>query len=240
MFEFKSSSPLHALLISQANREYEQETRASKDITAATYTSQPNWTSQGFDSVPLEINKNTMQDETDPFFGAINSTTQSQEGTTGLGINASSSSSPASQDQVQQTQFPVTDTTTFSPSPQQQPQPHLQPGMSPAIQKGPVSLGLALGGSGFRRKPLFGPEDEDEEHGEDEEFRGLGDTHSSFIDSKTKKKKGQKDATFEELTRSEFDGEARRAEYEDEDEEDEDDADSETPLQPQEPIRGLE
>ncbi|KAG0252081.1 hypothetical protein BG011_007213 [Mortierella polycephala] len=182
-----------------------------------------------------------MQDETDAFFGAINSTTQSQESTTALGINASSSSSsPAPQEQLQQTQFPVTDTTTSSPSPQQQPQLHLQPGMSPAIQKGPVSLGLALGGSGFRRKPLFGPEDGDEEHGEDEEFGGSGDTHSSSIKSKAKKKKGRKDATFEELTRSEFDGETRDAEDEDEDDEDEDDADSETPLQPQERIRGLE
>ncbi|KAF9182137.1 hypothetical protein BGZ50_005103 [Haplosporangium sp. Z 11] len=176
-----------------------------------------------------------MQDETDAFFGAINSTTQSQEGTTPISTKTSSSS--ASQDQ-QQAQFLVTDTTTFLSEPQQQPQLHLQPGMSPAIQKGP-SLGLALGGSGFRRKPLFGPEDEDEENGEDEGFGGLGGTHSSSAESKAKKKKDRKNATFEELTRSEFDGETRGAEDE-EDDEDEDDADSETPLQPQEPIRGLD
>ncbi|KAG0213502.1 hypothetical protein BGX33_002867 [Mortierella sp. NVP41] len=120
-----------------------------------------------------------------------------------------------------------------------------QPGMSPAIQKGPVSLGLALGGSGFRRKPLFEPEEEDDDdYGSGEQGRN-------------------RSTAIEELTRSGFEnddggegqdspGRRRRrrgsrgdvgedgGEQGEEDEEEEEDANSETPLQPNEPIRGLE
>lgn len=113
-----------------------------------------------------------------------------------------------------------------------------QPGMSPAIQKGPVSLGLALGGSGFRRKPLFEPEDDDEDH-----YAGGGEQDKS------------RSSAIKELTRSgvdQEDGEAgqdpqgrrrRRSGIEageEGDDDEEEDADSETPLQPHEPIRGLE
>ena len=111
--------------------------------------------------------------------------------------------------------------------------------MSPAIQKGPVSLGLALGGSGFRRKPLFEPEDDGGDH-----YAGGGEHDKS------------RSSAIQELTRSggvdQEDGEAgqdsnvwgrRRNSIDNgedgEDDEDED-ADSETPLQPHEPIRGLE
>lgn len=114
-----------------------------------------------------------------------------------------------------------------------------QPGMSPAIQKGPVSLGLALGGSGFRRKPLFEPEEEDDDH-----YAGGGERDKS------------RSSAIQELTRSggfdQEDGEAgqdshgRRRQWsgidngEEGEDDEEEDADSETPLQPHEPIRGLE
>ncbi|KAG0276639.1 hypothetical protein BGZ96_003202, partial [Linnemannia gamsii] len=113
-----------------------------------------------------------------------------------------------------------------------------QPGMSPAIQKGPVSLGLALGGSGFRRKPLFEPEDDNEDH-----YAGVSEQDKS------------QSSAIQELTRPGFDqenGEAgqdlqgrrrRRSGIEaseEGDDDEEEDADSETPLQPHEPIRGLE
>ncbi|KAF9286060.1 hypothetical protein BGZ88_009274 [Linnemannia elongata] len=114
-----------------------------------------------------------------------------------------------------------------------------QPGMSPAIQKGPVSLGLALGGSGFRRKPLFEPEEEEDDH-----YAGGGEHDKS------------RSSAIQELTRSggfdQEDGEVEQDLHgrrrprngidngEDGEEDEEEDADSETPLQPHEPIRGLE
>jgi hypothetical protein len=129
----------------------------------------------------------------------------------------------------------------------------LQPGMSPAIQRG-TSLGLALGGSGFRRKPLFEPEEEDDEEFFDEEQEGL-DQKAAVGKSKKQlgRRKGTTARTFQSLTRSTDDAEDHDStldrtggdregeeEYEDGDEDDEEDADSETPLHPQEPIRGLE
>ncbi|KAG9067227.1 hypothetical protein KI688_012009 [Linnemannia hyalina] len=118
-----------------------------------------------------------------------------------------------------------------------------QPGMSPAIQKGPVSLGLALGGSGFRRKPLFEPEEEEEDDN-DHHYAGGGEHDKS------------RSSAIQELTRSggidQEDGEAQLDSHgqsrqwngtdngEDGEEDEEEDADSETPLQPHEPIRGLE
>lgn len=109
--------------------------------------------------------------------------------------------------------------------------PQHQPGMSPAIQKRGPSLGLALGGSSFRRKPLFGPDDDDNDDKSDSRQKSL-------------KGKGKKDRTFQDLTQSQddperLDGEQRDGEEEN-DEEEEEDANSETPLHPQETIRGLE
>ncbi|KAF9355441.1 hypothetical protein BGX26_006516 [Mortierella sp. AD094] len=120
-----------------------------------------------------------------------------------------------------------------------------QPGMSPAIQKGSVSLGLALGGSGFRRKPLFEPEDNDEGEGfEDNEGLGML-IPGNKSDKKVKRKGKSKTGTSEELTRSEFNATGDRDQIQEYDNEsegggDEEDANSETPLQPQESIRGLE
>lgn len=109
--------------------------------------------------------------------------------------------------------------------------PQHQPGMSPAIQKRGPSLGLALGGSGFRRKPLFGPDDDDNDD--------KGDSRQ-----KSHKGKGKKNRTFQDLTQSQDDSELldgeRRDGEEENDEEEEEDANSETPLHPQETIRGLE
>lgn len=111
-----------------------------------------------------------------------------------------------------------------------------QPGMSPAIQKRGPSLGLALGGSSFRRKPLFGPDDDDNDNGD-----------RSDPQNKVIKGKGKKDKTLQDLTQSPDDdpehfGERRDGEedHNDEEEEEEEDANSETPLHPQETIRGLE
>ncbi|KAF9115074.1 hypothetical protein BGX27_008997 [Mortierella sp. AM989] len=122
-----------------------------------------------------------------------------------------------------------------------------QPGMSPAIQKGSVSLGLALGGSGFRRKPLFEADDAEEGVENSEGLAMLVSGNTSF---KKNKKKGKDRAEFENLTRSEFEtmGDSGRTqdydnegeEGEEEEEEEEEDANSETPLQPQDNIRGLE
>ncbi|GJJ71365.1 chloride channel 3/4/5 [Entomortierella parvispora] len=121
----------------------------------------------------------------------------------------------------------------------------LQPGMSPAIQRG-TSLGLALGGSGFRRKALFGPEEADEEE-EDllEEEQGLDPKRvSGSGNGKSRKATRKGSRTLQNLTQSvdEEDDQAidRIDGVDEEDEDDEEDADSETPLQPQEPIRGLE
>ena len=122
----------------------------------------------------------------------------------------------------------------------------LQPGMSPAIQRG-TSLGLALGGSGFRKKALFGPEEEDEEEGELLGEEGLDSKRvSGSRNGKSRKTTRKGSKTFQTLTRSadeEDDQDVDRIDGVDEDEDDDDDeedADSETPLQPQEPIRGLE
>ncbi|KAF8979844.1 hypothetical protein BGZ52_004509 [Haplosporangium bisporale] len=109
--------------------------------------------------------------------------------------------------------------------------PQHQPGMSPAIQKRGPSLGLAPGGSSFRRKPLFGPDDDDNDD--------KGDSRQKSL-----KGKGKKDATFQELTQLQDDSELLDSERRDgeaeNDEEEEEDANSETPLHPQETIRGLE
>ncbi|KAG0077568.1 hypothetical protein BGZ93_001769 [Podila epicladia] len=110
-----------------------------------------------------------------------------------------------------------------------------QPGMSPAIQTRGPSLGLALGGSSFRRKPLFGPDDDDNDNGD-----------KSDRQKKAVKGKGKKEKTFQDLTQSPDDdpehfGERRDGdENHNDEEEEEEDADSETPLHPQETIRGLE
>lgn len=116
----------------------------------------------------------------------------------------------------------------FQPSVQQH-----QPGMSPAIQKRGPSLGLALGGSSFRRKPLFGPDDDDNDDRNDRPQKSV-------------KGKGKKDKAFQDLTQSPDDdpellGERRDGEEDHiEEDEEEEDANSETPLHPQETIRGLE
>lgn len=114
----------------------------------------------------------------------------------------------------------------------------LQPGMSPAIQRG-TSLGLALGGSGFRRKALFGPEEMDEDEGEDKDPNRVSGSGNGK--SRKSARKGSK--AIQTLTRSadgEDDQDVDRIEEEEDEDDDEEDADSETPLQPQEPIRGLE
>lgn len=202
---------------------------------------------------------NPMQDEADAFFGAIDSPNQ-QDTSTATAPAATSpfatlrpnSTTDASTPQGHQSPQPTLDTSTTLPSVASLPEHlRLQPGMSPAIQKGSVSLGLALGGSGFRRKPLFGPDEDD-----DEDDNGLGfageQAHAADLISPENRRAGKsrrknsKDATFRELTRSDFDGdETRTDEANEEGEDDEDDfldedADSETPLQPQEPIRGLQ
>ncbi|KAG0197375.1 hypothetical protein BGX28_009125 [Mortierella sp. GBA30] len=213
---------------------------------------------------------NPMQDEADAFFGAIDSprtitptTTPNNQSSQPNATSPSSAHHQAANiDESRsipavETTDTLDDTLDLSAHYITSPTEHdlrQQPGMSPAIQKGPVSLGLALGGSGFRRKPLFGPE-EDEEDDED----GFG--NYSFVGKRGddpsqsgneairkigKKKKKSKDTTFQELTRSEYEGderienEADEDEEEDDEEEQEEDADSETPLQPHEPIRGLE
>ncbi|KAG0375205.1 hypothetical protein BGX24_009410 [Mortierella sp. AD032] len=111
--------------------------------------------------------------------------------------------------------------------------------MSPAIQKGPVSLGLALGGSGFRRKPLFEPEEED-----DEDIGEEGKSRSSAIQELTQSsgfdhEDGGGEAGHDSLGRRRRRSSGIEDGIEGEDDEEED-AHSETPLQPHEPIRGLE
>ncbi|KAG0274820.1 hypothetical protein BGZ95_009427, partial [Linnemannia exigua] len=112
-----------------------------------------------------------------------------------------------------------------------------QPGMSPAIQKGPVSLGLALGGSGFRRKPLFEPEEDN-----DEEIGDQDKSSSSAIQELTRLSGFDHEDGVGEAGQDSHGRRRRRSGIEDgmegEDEEEED-AHSETPLQPHEPIRGL-
>ncbi|KAG0052611.1 hypothetical protein BGZ83_002381 [Gryganskiella cystojenkinii] len=128
----------------------------------------------------------------------------------------------------------------------------LQPGMSPAIQRG-TSLGLALGGSGFRRKPLFGPEEEDEEALENFLEGTTADQKRTANTGSGKQRGGgsrKGPRTFQSLTRSADEAEIEtmadpirervNASNDEDEEEDDEDADSETPLQPHEPIRGLE
>jgi hypothetical protein len=122
--------------------------------------------------------------------------------------------------------------------------------MTPAIQKGSVSLGLALGGSGFRRKPLFEHEDSDDER----ESAKDGEWSTILTSTSKAKKKASKNrsTTLQDLTRSEYDANVLRdegdsdqgrdgSEHSNEVEgEEEDDTNSETPLHPHEHIRGLE
>ncbi|KAG0240192.1 hypothetical protein BGX31_002181 [Mortierella sp. GBA43] len=120
--------------------------------------------------------------------------------------------------------------------------------MTPAIQKGSVSLGLALGGSGFRRKPLFEQEDSDDEHASATDSDRLTSRHKGTQGKTTNMGKSQS-TTLRELTGSEHDDgtlddhESEGSEHDhvdSEDDGDEDDANSETPLNPREQIRGLE
>ncbi|KAI7822716.1 hypothetical protein BC939DRAFT_477668 [Gamsiella multidivaricata] len=209
---------------------------------------------------------NLRQDEVDAFFNAIDSPQHSSSSPSAPQTAGSPSSNVMSSPskplepnhigdqlglQVQQQQpqlsplFSATASATSAPTSSGSQSPRLQPGMSPAIQKGSVSLGLALGGSGFRRKPLFGPEDDDEDDGYGERKENL--LGSGNREGKLRKMKKDKNhtATFQELTRSKYgdhgngDGLDNGDKQEDEDEEEED-ANSETPLHPQEQIRGLE
>ncbi|KAF8975353.1 hypothetical protein BGZ46_009194, partial [Entomortierella lignicola] len=199
---------------------------------------------------------NPRQDEVDAFFNAIDATNPSPTSNT-LSPNPSPAEGIRQGRQQPQQQSPdqkdapqifkaassATSPIALSSSPSlssplvsgQQ-----QPGMSPAIQKGSVSLGLALGGSGFRRKPLFGPDDnDDEETMEDNEGLGfLVSRDTSFKNKRKGKSKAGIEASKPDATgdRDQIQG------YDEEGEEgeDEEDANSETPLQPQESIRGLE
>lgn len=237
---------------------------------------------------------NQRQDEVDAFFGAINSPSslrqqqgQQEQGhddiaattattATNTSTNTTTTSSPGSRSQRQPFQpiFTAADSGTSlllpeSASPSlQSPSSGLptQPGMTPAIQKGSVPLGLALGGSGFQRKPLFEAEDSDDGHGSKVNTRleMLG-SKGKNSQGKVKKKtvnKGQS-TTLRELTRSEQEGdrqdgregndadwkgseqdndgiEEEEEEGDGDDDDEEDDTNSETPLNPHEQIRGLE
>ncbi|KAF9433438.1 hypothetical protein BGZ76_009468 [Entomortierella beljakovae] len=217
------------------------------------------------------------QDEADAFFNAISATHQMNsssspspvssspvENTRDIHIGGVNQQQQQSQEN-QQDESQISTVNTFATS-SDQPQflqpivsssPSLssslssgqqqKPGMSPAIQKGSVSLGLALGGSGFRRKPLFESDDikgDDTENGEYHEASGSG--NESFKRSKRKGK--SKVSTFDQLIQSEYDSDMlldsnqqpSQEGGEEEDEEEEEDANSETPLHPNETIRGLE
>ncbi|KAI1316774.1 hypothetical protein EDD11_009512 [Mortierella claussenii] len=199
---------------------------------------------------------NPRQDEVDAFFNAIDATQPTQIRLSSLSPHSTSPGpslatgppDPALQqrdDALSQTESgPLFDSRAVPASPSAS---RHQPGMSPAIQKGPVSLGLALGGSGFRRKPLFDPDDDDDDddgddHLDDQNEGLLGEQLNRRASPREKKSRG---TTFQELTRSEHGHEeSSRAEGEhtegyDEGQDEEEDANSETPLQPQEHIRGL-
>ncbi|KAF9427615.1 hypothetical protein BGZ94_004554 [Podila epigama] len=125
-----------------------------------------------------------------------------------------------------------------------------QPGTSPAIQKRGPSLGLALGGSSFRRKPLFEPDDNDDEESQ-------LDSRSNSRQKATQGKQ-RKDSGLQDLVRPDDSPDPTQTEMNaktgqddaahggdsddnnDNDDEEEEDANSETPLYPPETIRGLE
>ncbi|KAI8350563.1 hypothetical protein B0O80DRAFT_131599 [Mortierella sp. GBAus27b] len=216
---------------------------------------------------------NPRQDEVDAFFSAINSPSLLQQRqqdqrqdsittttslTTSTITHATSNSGNTSQLEQRSSQplFSAANSATASPLPRSSSPslqssssgPPKQPGMTPAIQKGSVSLGLALGGSGFRRKPLFEQEDSDDEHASATDSDRLTSRHKGTQGKTTNMGKSQS-TTLRELTGSEHDDgtlddhESEGSEHDhvdSEDDGDEDDANSETPLNPREQIRGLE